>query len=59
MKEHLQYHNEPIKAFMRDRHTTKICGNINWTEALTTYCEKSSLHGLKYVGDLQLHPLER
>lgn len=32
---------------------------ISLTETFTEYCYKCSLHGLKYVGDLQLHPLER
>lgn len=32
---------------------------INLTKIFTEYCDKCSLHGLKYVGDLQLHPLER
>jgi hypothetical protein len=32
---------------------------INLTKTLTDYCDKCSLHGLKYVGDMALHPLER
>ena len=58
-EEQFKYHNESTNMFMRGRDGIKVCNSVNWTEALTIYCEKCSLHGLKYVGDLQLHPLER
>ncbi|KDR14893.1 hypothetical protein L798_11112 [Zootermopsis nevadensis] len=38
---------------------TSGCNTIKVVKTFTDYCDRCSLHGLKYVGDLQLHPLER
>ncbi|PSN50939.1 hypothetical protein C0J52_08126 [Blattella germanica] len=44
---------------IREKEKLNFCNNVNWTETWTGYSQKSSLHGLKYVGDVQLHFLER
>jgi hypothetical protein len=37
----------------------KESNTISLVTTFTDYCDKCTLHGLRYIGDLQLHPLER
>lgn len=41
------------------KENTRGSNTINVATIFTDYCDKCSLHGLKYIGDLQLHPVER
>ncbi|KAK3913181.1 Pickpocket protein 28 [Frankliniella fusca] len=35
------------------------CSELHWVETAQQYCQSSSLHGLRYVGDTGISPVER
>jgi hypothetical protein len=52
-----EQHESVTQTYRKE--TPRGSNTINVTTVFTDYCDKCSLHGLKYVGDLQLHPVER
>ncbi|XP_066996104.2 pickpocket protein 28-like [Anabrus simplex] len=39
--------------------TVKRCSRLPWSDTVRDYCHRTTLHGLKYVGDENLHITER
>lgn len=35
------------------------CSELHWIDTVQNYCQSSSLHGLRYVGDADISPVER
>jgi predicted YcjX-like family ATPase len=55
------FHNNFRKVIPEEQQESKqkVGNTMNLATTFTDYCDKCSLHGLKYIGDLQLHPVER